>query len=242
MKEKYSMIKVNGLIFLFGIIFSSCSSSRFNIQKKAYSTNFSNDIYQDWYAENHTFNNNLAYFSTQNIHQKDENLILELKSETINGKAYSGAELRSKTFFKYGTFEAEIKASDALGCITAFFLYKPSALDFKEIDVEISGKYPNILTTNHWTDKRSNGADIPLNFDSTKEFHRYEITWKPHQIIWKVDGKEVRRVTKHIPQEPLQVIFNIWASNSENWAGVINNSKLPTFAQIKSFNYIPRKK
>ena len=143
--------------------------------------------------------------------------------------------------FLYGRFEAKMKASDALGCITAFFLYRPNASQFTEIDFEISGKSPKVITLNHWVDKRSHDKEIPLTFDTSKEFHTYTIDWKPNSITWEIDGKIVHSTTTAVPNKPMQVIFNLWATKSEKWAGSIKNGKLPTFAYVNSFKYTPYK-
>jgi beta-glucanase (GH16 family) len=226
----------------FGIlfVFLSCrTTNNLTTQKVAIIDDFSTGFSTNWYAENHTFGNNLAHFDKENITWKNGVVCLALLKKAKNEREYTGAELRSKKMFKYGTFEVELKSSDALGVISAFFLYRPKAKKNTEIDVEISGKFPKVVTTNHWTDHKSNDVDIPLNFDSSQAFHTYTIIWKPKQIIWKVDGKIIHSTEKHVPQDEMQVIFNLWATKSIQWAGDIKDGKLPTFAYIKSFKYYP---
>ncbi len=228
---------------LLATFFYSCASrQQVAIQQQAFSENFDNNTGLNWYAENHSFENNLAYFDEQNAQVHQQQLILKLAKQHKNGKDYTGAEWRSKKMFHYGRFEAEIKTSSALGCITAFFLYRPKAEKNTEIDVEFSGKYPHVLTINNWVDHRSHDKDLELGFDSSKDFHRYVINWLPNKISWEVDGVTVYETKKAIPQKPMQVIFNLWVTKSEKWAGSIKSAKLPTFAYVKSFTYHPLKR
>ncbi len=227
---------------LFIVLFLGCATSQKLQQKTELTTSFDNRYDVDWSAENHTFENNLAHFSDNNVHVESGNLVLELNRNKHQGKDYTGAELRSKKMFLYGRFEARLKASDALGCITAFFLYRPNAAKNTEIDFEVSGKYPKVITLNHWVDKRSHDKDIPLSFDSTKDFHSYVIHWKPNLIEWEVDGQIIHRTTTAVPNKAMQVVFNLWATKSIKWAGSIKDAKLPTFAKIDSFKHTPYKR
>mgnify|MGYP003583040042 FL=1 len=220
----------------------SCKTQHEAGQKTTFEENFSDGYHEHWQAENHTFGNNLAHFSEQNVSVQQQQLALTLNKQKQHEKAYTAAELRTKKMFLYGRFEAKLKASDALGCITAFFLYRPNAAHNTEIDFEISGKYPKVITTNHWVDRRSHDKETPLDFDSTKDFHTYVIYWEPNRIVWEIDGKVVRSTTTAVPDKPMQVIFNLWATKSENWAGSIKHAKLPTFAYVNSFKYTPYKK
>lgn len=220
----------------------SCKTQSEIQQKKEFSDDFIGGFYKNWYAENHTFENNLAHFSENNINTANGNVVLKLDKQKHHEKDYTAAELRTKKMFLYGRFEAKLKATDALGCITAFFLYRPNAAHNTEIDFEISGKYPKLVTLNHWIDRRSHDKEIALNFDATKDFHTYVIHWKPGNITWEIDGKVIYRTTKAVPDKPMQVIFNLWATKSVKWAGSIKDAKLPTFAYVKSFKYTPYKR
>jgi len=231
-----------GYILLFVALAFACKVPRELRQKNVYEENFSAGFQQYWYAENHTFENNLAHFSDKNVYMVDGQVTLKLAAQNLHEKDYTAAELRTKKVFLYGRFEANLKASDALGCITAFFLYRPNAAQNTEIDFEISGKYPEVITLNHWVDRRSHDREIALGFDSSADFHHYVIDWKPNSITWEIDGKEIYRSNNAVPNKPMQVIFNLWATKSEKWAGSIKNAKLPTFAYVKSFKYTPYKK
>lgn len=226
-------------LFMFAILVSSCKLSSEIRQRRTLVEHFTDGYANNWYAENHTFENNLAHFSEQNVKLNNGILSLSLQRNKHKERDYTGAEFRSKKMFLYGRFEARLKASDALGCITAFFLYRPRAAENTEIDFEISGKYPNVMTINHWVDRKSHDKDIPLDFDTSKDFHTYVIHWKKNLIEWEIDGKIIHRTTTAVPDKPMQVIFNLWATKSIKWAGEIKDAKLPTFAYLDYFKYTP---
>ncbi|WP_199117186.1 family 16 glycosylhydrolase [Pedobacter sp. ASV28] len=229
-------------LFIFSALFLACRTQSPLKQKRAFTEDFNNHYDSNWYAENHTFENNMAHFSDHNVNLANGNMILELHSKRYKEKDFTGAELRTKKMFLYGRFEARLKASDALGCITAFFLYRPNAAHNTEIDFEISGKYPKTITLNHWVDSRSHDKEISLSFDSSKDFHTYVIHWRPDSIEWEIDGQLIHRTTSAVPHKPMQVIFNLWATKSVKWAGSIKEAKLPTFAYVDLFKYTPYKK
>lgn len=228
-------------LLIFASLLFACKAQKELRQKTAFEETFSDGYTKNWQAENHTFENNLAHFSDKNISATNNQIVLSLNSQKHREKDYTAAELRTKKMFLYGRFEAEMKASDALGCITAFFLYRPNASQFTEIDFEISGKFPKAITINHWVDKRSHNKEIDLTFDTSKDFHTYVIDWQPNIITWEIDGKIVHSTTTAVPNKPMQVIFNLWATKSKKWAGSIKDGKLPTFAYVNSFKYTPYK-
>lgn len=84
---------------LFIALFLGCATSQKLQQKTELTTSFDNRYDVDWYAENHTFENNLAHFSDNNVHVESANLVLELNRNKHQGKDYTGAELRSKKCF-----------------------------------------------------------------------------------------------------------------------------------------------
>lgn len=209
------------------------------IRKTAFEERFSSGYRQNWVAQDHSFENNMAQFSAKQIAVKDGFLILKLSEKSTSGKKYFGAELRSKQKFLYGRFHVRMKAAAAEGLITAFFLYLPNSLNNTEIDVEISGKYPNRVTLNHWVNAKSNDVDIDLPFNTTTDFHDYVVIWEPNKLSWQIDGKEIYTTNTAIPNKAMPMIFNLWASKSVSWAGQVNVAQLPATAMIDFVHYYP---
>ncbi|WP_207533726.1 family 16 glycosylhydrolase [Desertivirga arenae] len=187
---------------------------------------------QHWTKASHTFENNLAYFSGRNLSVKDGRLYLMLVQEARKGKPYSGAEIRSRQSFRYGKFIARIKPATGEGIISSFFLYDTKGKAHEEIDIEFTGKDKNLVHFNHWVNGRENPAHFNLNFDASNSYHEYSILWLPDYICWEIDGKEVYRTTKNIPQSEMRLMFNIWASKTNNWAGSFDKAHLPATLEI----------
>jgi endo-1,3-1,4-beta-glycanase ExoK len=219
------------------LILSGCGAVS-KMTKETFIDDFNKSSKANWTLESHTFENNLAHFSAKNVTIRNGELVLSLTQEKSHKKGYTAAEIRSKREYLYGRFEARIKASDALGCITAFFLYQPNG-DNQEIDFEISGKSTNEITLNNWIDKTSHDKLIPLDFNTTAAFHDYAIIWTPNEIKWEIDGKVVHSTTTAIPNKAMHVVFNLWATKSVNWGGNIEEATLPAKGYIDKVQFYP---
>ena len=227
------------LLFFILALFNNCSIAKKEKSATIFMDDFSKGLTTAWTIENHTFENNLAHFSPANVKIVDDKLLLSLNKTSYKGKNYAGAEIRSKMQYLYGRFEARMKSAAALGCITAFFLYQPTGQNNHEIDVEISGKFPNTVTLNHWIDKRSHVKDMEMPFDTTTDFHDYTIIWEPKKITWQVDGEIIYTSTTAVPNRPMHVVFNLWATKSTKWAGDIGAAKLPATVFIDHVKFYP---
>jgi len=183
-----------------------------------------------WTPAFHTFSSNLAVFNPENIDTAGENLTLLLNRKRYGNKPYSGAEIRSAKRYSSGTFETRMKVAKGSGIVSAFFLYGPDAN--KEIDVEITGNNTSVLHLNHWVSSKSNGVEIPLGFNAAEDFHTYTITWKRGLIVWHVDGKEVHRTSNDVPAGKLHLVYNLWASATESFAGKFDPAALPAKMEI----------
>lgn len=70
-------------------------------------------------------------------------------------------------------------------------------------------------------------VDVPLWFDASEDLHLYAFTWSRDEIVWEVDGVEIRRVSRATASVPPpvtsgRVIANIWAANNQKveWVGL----------------------
>lgn len=217
------------------MILCSCSLQKGN-QRVLLKEDFSNlDTNKVWLIKSHTFANNLAVFNPDNIQNKN---LLELKlnqkdSSKTSSKSYAGAEIRTRSKYKYGNFKVLLKAPKGSGIVSGFFLYFPHSSKFKEIDFEFLGRDTCQVFLNHWTNTQDNGkaADIPFSFQN--EFHEYHLEWRKNFIAWYVDGKELYRTHNFIPRRSMHLVFNIWISRHESWVGKLDESALPAIFQIK---------
>ncbi len=185
-----------------------------------------------WAPSGHTFDNNLAEFSDENVKIEDNALNLYLKESGKGQRFFKAAEIRTRRTFKYGKFVARLMAAKGSGVISSFFLYDTWGKKNQEIDIEFTGKNPSSITFNNWIDGKSNSKSIDLPFDATEGFHEYAITWKKNEIIWEADGKELYRTRENVPTQQMSLMANIWPSKSNDWAGKLNPEILPQKMKI----------
>ena len=177
-------------------------------------------------------------------------LTLGLDGADKAGKPFTGAEVQSRDYFGYGSFEMSLKTSGESGTVSAFFLYTGEyfgADKHNEIDFEFLGNNPTQVSINYYydDDKLANHIeeDIELGFDASADFHDYRIDWAPDAIRWFVDDRlfyEVRgeNAPLPIPDEQMRVMTSLWtgAENLESWHGAIDPN-ISTSMEVTSFSF-----
>lgn len=143
---------------------------------------------------------------------RDENVVVENGSLNLwarkeKGEWYgvekpytAGIIFTKKQYrFTYGRFEIRCKIPEGRGLIPAFWIWSGE----REIDVfEIGTQNPDhVHTTIHRTPKPEERNFWSKNIKKkigTREFHTYSLEWSPSNIIWFIDGEEVRRITRYL--------------------------------------------
>lgn len=195
-----------------------------------------------WDVGTHTFDGNLAQFVPQNVVVEGGLLTLRLTPEPAGSRAYSGAELRTDNqtgFFRYGRFEARMRAARGSGVISSLFTYRYDP--WQEVDIEFKGRDTRAVQANIFYNEGT--ANVPyevppfpedalLPFDAADAFHVYAFEWEPGVIRWFVDGTQVLESQNpaQVPYLPQQLMMNIWATDAP-WAGPFVPSALPAEAQ-----------
>lgn len=203
---------------------------------------------KQWLLREDTFTDNLSLFRPSNITLHSElGAVFSIREESLGVREYSAASLTSRDSYLYGRFEAVIKASNAPGVVTGFFLHRDSPR--QEIDIEIVGNRTDRLLVNVFYNPGDEGAKfdygyrgaasyIDLGFDASEGFHRYTIEWRPGEICWFVDNILVHRRVNWdptpIPHLPMLLHVNAWPTRSKELAGRLSCRKLPTNSSIKS--------
>ena len=89
---------------------------------------------------------------------------------------YFGGELRTKESFLYGRFEARFKSAQGDGLVSSFFTYQDELINgshiWNEIDIEVLGRWENIVNMNTITP----GQSSHLRESYIKDF-------APHRIL-----------------------------------------------------------
>lgn len=216
----------------------------------AWEDNFDSFDSSLWQLMTHTWDGNLAQFSTQNTKVAAGILSISLTSEAGDAaKPYRGVEMRSTKTLTYGKFSARIRFAKGPGVVSGLVsIYTPwPAGDWNEIDIEHLGKSPTAVQLNcmyyagtpiaNPTTSVTPTQDplvSSLGFDAEAGFHQYDVEWTPANVKFIVDGVIVRTWNAQIAKMklPQNILFTIWASSSADWAGAISSAAIPTTADI----------
>ena len=154
---------------------------------------------------------------------------------------YRGSELRTLEPVLYGKFEVRYKPAQGDGLVSSFFVYNDDFpnTDWVEVDIEVLGRYPNIVDMNVIT----NTSHLRTHFTTMNthlDFQVYGFEWTPDYVAWFINGEEVYRQTDdHIGDlvHSAKIMMNIWNPVYEDWVGIWDDRVLPRFAYYDWVRY-----
>jgi beta-glucanase (GH16 family) len=189
---------------------------------------------------------NKGTLSAENVDLSTGMLRLKLTQSVSGALAIStGAEIRSKQLFGYGTYVWVARAastsprphdvgSAVSGTVTDVFNFINDSET--EIDFEYEGQSPSTLEmTNYSTVANKQSASTRIS-DADSSFHEYKFVWSAAKIEFYVDGTLVSAHTEHIPSAPAAVLINLWGTNSASFGGVATPGAT-TYLYVSSFSY-----
>ncbi len=177
-------------------------------------------------------------------------LASSLFASFVAAKPYKGAEIYSTQSYLYGRYEMRMRVANASGVLSTFFTYKNGSevagTFWEEIDIEVFGKN----NASQWQSNVILGSSRPTVqtelVHSAPEsladgYHTYVLEWTPDYVAWFLDGVEVRRITGTSTVTSLtnaqSFRFNLWASESVEWAGAWDDSVLPVYQFVSYLEY-----
>jgi len=177
---------------------------------------------EDWAAEK---NNELQYYSPNNVKVEDGVLKLISKNEQFKGKDYtSGAvHTQGKFNFLYGKAEMRAKLPAGQGIFPAFWMMTDKENTWlPEIDIlEMLGHQPDqVWMVSHWLGEDGKLKSVSDTFtgpDFSKDFHTFGIEWSPNSIMWFIDDMERFKISRNIPSESMYLYLNTAVGG--NWPG-----------------------
>lgn len=212
-----------------------------------------------WQLMTHSWDTNLAQFSTQNVRVGNGIVALDLTAEPSDPlKPFRGVEMRSIETLRYGKVEARARLAKGSGVVSSLVLiYTPwPADDWNELDIELLGRYADRIQFNSMvylgspTQPPVTQSVTPtqypqiatLGFDASADFHVYAMEWTPSAARFSVDGQVLHRWDTEIGRLklPMNILLTIWASSASDWAGPIDASSAPVTAEydwLKVYRY-----
>lgn len=139
-------------------------------------------------------------WSPENLQVRSGNLWLLTRKEGRGGRHWTTAGIRSRTFRqKQGRFEMRMRPCNASGLNNLFRLTSPeSTNDAGRFQIGIAEVHiPSEIITTVETGGREIKA-LPEARRVTeilfRDFHVYGLEWNDDELIWTLDGKEIRRL------------------------------------------------
>jgi beta-glucanase (GH16 family) len=140
------------------------------------------------------------------------------KNPDIFGYRYTSGLITSRPSFAqtYGYFEIRAKLPRGKGLWPAFWLLPSDGAWPPEIDVLESIGDPGVAyVTAHSTTRKYEGVEVRLEPDA---FHTFAVAWDAKELVWFVDGREVRRApTPDDMHKPMFLLANLAVGG--NWPG-----------------------
>ncbi|WP_334164268.1 glycoside hydrolase family 16 protein [Phenylobacterium sp.] len=139
-------------------------------------------------------------------------------ADRLGGFRYTSGLITTQPSFSqtYGYFEMRAKLPRGKGVWPAFWLL-PTDLSWPpEIDImESVGDPSKVYMTLHSNAVKAEGTEVAVSPD---DFHTYAVSWTRENVVWFVDGREVKRMpTPADMHKPMYMLANIALGG--DWAG-----------------------
>lgn len=183
--------------------------------------NEQNSITSNWkpIERKDSYNNELQFYSKDNVVIKEDTIEITSKKETRENKMYTSGLVESTNAYKYGYFEFTIEISKGKGIFPAIWFLPNDGGAFPEIDLfEMIGSKPyKFYGVIHFKENGIQDSDYFKYKVPVKEQYSVSLEWKAESITWYIDNKEIYTTTQGVPQEYMYLIIN--QAIGGNWPG-----------------------
>lgn len=175
-------------------------------------------------------------------------------------KPWKASETITSQTFKYGAFEARIRAVKGGGLITPFFLYKDGSEnaggEWEELDFEVFGRdgsFQSQIMTPGKTSGSNRTEHVAMHYPSTPAYDRfntYRIEWTPDSLCFYYNGRQVRKETDKVEfaklldpakTEAMRLRVSNWGGNWA-WSGAFDSTAVPASVftnWVQVYSYTP---
>lgn len=199
--------------------------------------------------ENYSPQNELQFFTDNNINIIDSNAIITINEESITGKSWSTIDGFSNRNFdytsgllstgqsfrmKYGRIEAKVSFKETYPIINALWLVgeknTPQIDIFKTSNKKRNSIYCGIVDKNELFSKRIKGS-----FFGNK-YHIFGMEWNEDEIIWTINGKVINKQKSDMLDDNMYLTFSTTLINHPK------NSQTPSSMKIDWVRCYEKKK
>jgi len=198
------------------------------------------ELEKQWTFQNGPSTHILCSRWRENVALKDGVCRLVNHKEKRGGQDWTSGSMWTKREFLYGYFECRYRYAGAKGTNNSFWLMPTAAVPAgkKRFEIDINeGHYPSEIATNihnhsdvtvtngkktHPTASRKFVFDEKRgNLDFAKDFHVFGLLWTETELVFSLDGKELRREKNEFCNSPASV----WLSEAIlTWAGPVTDA------------------
>lgn len=204
-----------------------------------------------WSLATHTFEPNLAWFSTANAKIADGHLVLSITADPAPAspmpnevpKPYSAAEVRTRAPFLYGRFRTRARLAGGDGVVSAFWgFYDRYAEEGAQLDNQIVFEtgIPEGQTAHQFrytvnVPIAPSGTDVQdAPSDPASGFHVFGYDWTPTEVRFVFDGRTRLLINGDAAAELTQyqrLVLSAYPS-SAGWLGDFDPQQLPLAAEF----------
>ncbi|MDR2928375.1 MAG: glycoside hydrolase family 16 protein [Cytophagaceae bacterium] len=194
--------------------------------------------------DNYVLAGEKQYFKDYNISVQNSILRLTTQKDTVRGKSwnpaigflekefeYSSALISTGQSFrqKYGRFEAKVRFNKNYPVVNAFWMLGEKMTPQIDIFKSTNPKGKSVESGIHTMDSKNKVLHLLKNISGTKfggHFYIYSLEWTSDLLVWKINGTEVHRETKNIPNEPMYLTFCTTLPENPN------SGQIPAYMEI----------
>ena len=206
-------------------------------------------LLKNWDSANGPTTHTLCSRWPENVEVGDGTVRLVNHKESRGGQDWTSGSIWTKRDFKYGYFECRYKYAAATGTNNSFWLMTrqnaPAPTEGKRFEIDINeGHYPNEVNTNihNWTDTPHQSVHKAFSYEGTdfsKDFHILGLEWTAEEIVFFLDGYEIRRSKNEFSFSPAPVLLSMAVIQ---WAGEVTDAVDGTYMEVDYVRvYEPKK-
>ncbi|KAK7427261.1 hypothetical protein QQZ08_006197 [Neonectria magnoliae] len=185
-----------------------------------------------------------------NVGQADDNLIINLKKQTVNSYSYTGGGVISKPKFHYGYFESRIRMNYGKGWHTSFWLmagdgsttFDVASHTHSEIDIFERDSTTNSTLShniNLWkadsTRQTNYGSGALSTAYQFPQWHVFGALWNETHVVFYIDGVQSAALS-FLPSKWTHDYLNIWLT-SLAYGVTPDDTKLPSKIESSYVRY-----
>ena len=215
------------------------------------------ELLKVWESSAQPFTHILSSRWPENVETTGSTVRLVNHKESRGGQDWTSGSINTREDFQYGYFECRYKYATTTGSNNSFWLMtrvgapamplpgakEPEVGKRFELDVN-EGHYPNKVncTTHNWTDEPHQSSHKDFTYegvDFSKDFHIFGLEWTETDIVYFVDGQEVKRDKNEFCYSPAPVILSMAIIP---WAGEVTDALDGTFMEVDYVRIYKEKK